>query len=76
MLLGLDPGTPLAVPSWLPLLAPWVASLGARSSPEPKPQEGGLLLTDGSYFSLAHPGLDRLRELVGNGEEIVGRWSA
>ncbi len=82
-LLGLDPGTPLAVPSWLPLLAPWVASLGARSSPEPKPQEGGLLLTDGSepmaslLRELARVAPSRLPVLLlgpsGSGKELVAQ---
>lgn len=30
-----------------------------------------LLLTDGSYFSLAHPGLDRLRELLEEAAELA-----
>ncbi|WP_454169066.1 DEAD/DEAH box helicase [Microbacterium paulum] len=34
-----------------------------------------LLLTDGSYFSLAHPGLDRLRELLDEAAELA-EWEA
>lgn len=82
VLLGLDPGHPLALPPWLPLLAPWVARLGARrATPEAVP--GGALLTDGSepmasvLRELARVAPSRLPVLLlgpsGSGKELLAR---
>ena len=82
VLLGLEPGTPLVLPPWLPLLAPWVARLGAQTAlPEAVP--GGALLTDGSepmgslLRELARVAPSRLPVLLlgpsGSGKELLAR---